>query len=109
MSNVIIRKQWYQRRVREEFSVGCIPTVMSRSVFEEHFAAVTRDYIVEPRLDYRTVRGVNGPLVILENVKTPRFAEIVNLTLNDGSKRRGQILEVNGDKAVVQVNLLRET
>jgi len=72
-------------------------------MFEEHVAAVTRDYIVEPRLDYRTVRGVNGPLVILENVKFPRFAEIVNITLNDGTKRRGQILEVNGDKAVVQV------
>lgn len=48
-----------------------------------HAAAVTRDYIVEPRmsnfnnqdsveisfLDYRTVSGVNGPLVILDNVK----------------------------------------
>eukprot|EP01127_Copromyxa_protea_P001463 TRINITY_DN11447_c0_g1_i1.p1 TRINITY_DN11447_c0_g1~~TRINITY_DN11447_c0_g1_i1.p1 ORF type:complete len:504 (+),score=116.57 TRINITY_DN11447_c0_g1_i1:143-1654(+) len=72
-------------------------------MFEQHVAAVTRDYIVEPRLDYRTVRGVNGPLVILENVKFPRYNEIVNLTLNDGTKRRGQILEVNGDKAVVQV------
>jgi len=69
----------------------------------EHIAAVTRDYTVEPRLDYRTVRGVNGPLVILENVKQPRYAEIVNITLADGTKRRGQILEVNGDKAVVQV------
>ena len=70
---------------------------------DEHIAAVTRDYIVEPRLDYRTVRGVNGPLVILENVKFPRYAEIVNLTLSDGTKRRGQVLETNGDKAVVQV------
>ena len=28
--------------------------------------AATRDYIVKPRLEYRTVQGVNGPLVILE-------------------------------------------
>jgi len=75
----------------------------SQSMIAEHIAAVTRDYIVEPRLDYRTVRGVNGPLVILENVKNPRYAEIVNLTLPDGTKRRGQILEVNADKAVIQV------
>lgn len=34
-----------------------------------HAAAVTRDYIVEPRVEYRTVSGVNGPLVILDNVK----------------------------------------
>jgi V-type H+-transporting ATPase subunit B len=65
--------------------------------------AVTRDYISQPRLTYKTVSGVNGPLVILDQVKFPRFAEIVTLTLSDGSKRSGQILEVNGSKAVVQV------
>lgn len=35
--------------------------------------------------------AVNGPLVILDNVKFPRYAEIVNLTLPDGSKRSGQV------------------
>lgn len=68
-----------------------------------HAAAVTRDYIAEPRMDYRTVCGVNGPLVILDNVKFPKFAEIVHLTLPDGSKRTGQVLEIAGNKAVVQV------
>ena len=34
-----------------------------------HYAAVTRDYSIQPRLDYRTVSGVNGPLVILDDVK----------------------------------------
>uniref|UniRef100_A0A671RL07 Vacuolar proton pump subunit B n=1 Tax=Sinocyclocheilus anshuiensis TaxID=1608454 RepID=A0A671RL07_9TELE len=33
----------------------------------------------------------------------PRFAEIVHLTLPDGTKRSGQVLEVTGSKAVVQV------
>ena len=28
--------------------------------------AAIRDYIVKPRLEYRTLQGVNGPLVILE-------------------------------------------
>jgi len=37
-------------------------------------------------LDYRTVSAVNGPLVILENVKLPKYSEIVNLTLGDGKK-----------------------
>lgn len=66
-------------------------------------AAVKRDYVLKPRVDYRTVAAVNGPLVILDKVKFPRYAEIVNLTLGDGSKRRGQVLEINGDKAIVQV------
>ena len=35
--------------------------------------------------------GVNGPLVILDNVKFPKFAEIVNLRLPDGNYRAGQV------------------
>jgi hypothetical protein len=33
----------------------------------------------------------------------PRYAEIVNLTLGNGERRKGQVLEVNGKRAVVQV------
>jgi V-type H+-transporting ATPase subunit B len=66
-------------------------------------AAVVRDYISQPRLIYKTVSGVNGPLVILDQVKFPKFAEIVTLTLPDGTRRSGQVLEVSGSKAVVQV------
>lgn len=47
--------------------------------------------------------GVNGPLVILDEVKFPKYAEIVQLHLADGSVRSGQVLEVSGSKAVVQV------
>eukprot|EP00741_Cyanophora_paradoxa_P025673 tig00000388_g24777.t1 len=79
------------------------PKSGAAQAFGVHAAAVTRDYIVRPRLDYRTVEAVNGPLVILDNVKFPKYSEIVNLTLSDGSKRRGQVLEVSGKKAVVQV------
>ena len=69
----------------------------------DQIAALQRDYIAQPRITYRTVSGVNGPLVILDRVKFPKFAEIVNLTLPDGSSRAGQVLEVSGSKAVVQV------
>jgi len=60
-------------------------------------------YVCEPNLEYRTVAGVSGPLVVLEKVRNAKFAEIVNLTLGDGTQRRGQVLEVDGEKAVVQV------
>jgi V-type H+-transporting ATPase subunit B len=33
----------------------------------------------------------------------PKFSEIVNLTLPDGTIRQGKVLEVQGKKAVVQV------
>merc|ERR1719188_232335 len=60
-------------------------------------------YTVHPRLDYQTIVGVEGPLVIMDNVKFPTYGEIVNVNLADGSVRQGQILKVNKKKAVVQV------
>merc|ERR1711907_623027 len=71
--------------------------------FAQNVAAVSRDYVVEPRIQYQTVKGVSGPLVILENVKKPMFAEICMLTLPGGEKRKGQVLEVQDNRAVVQV------
>ncbi|THU45381.1 hypothetical protein C4D60_Mb02t17320 [Musa balbisiana] len=58
---------------------------------------------LEIGMEYRTVSGVAGPLVILEKVKGPKYQEIVNIRLGDGTIRRGQVLEVDGEKAVVQV------
>merc|ERR1711981_392332 len=71
--------------------------------FTTNVDAVSRNYVVEPRLQYQTVKGVNGPLVILENVKNPMYAEICELTLSKGETRAGQVLEVHDNRAVVQV------
>ncbi|KJH42266.1 V-type ATPase, B subunit [Dictyocaulus viviparus] len=68
-----------------------------------HKTATIRNYNTQPRLVYKTVTGVNGPLVILNDVKFPQFSEIVRITLPDGSKRSGQVLEITRNKAVVQV------
>mmetsp|Transcript_18393 Transcript_18393/g.33083 ORF Transcript_18393/g.33083 Transcript_18393/m.33083 type:complete len:502 (+) Transcript_18393:29-1534(+) len=66
-------------------------------------AAALRDYVVDPMVDYCTVTGVEGPLVILDKVKFPKYAEIVNVRLADGSLRKGQVLEISGKRAVVQI------
>jgi len=66
-------------------------------------AAQEENQACEPTIEYRTIEGVNGPLVILDHVKLPQYGEIVNLTLGNGTKRQGQVLEINGSKAVVQV------
>ncbi|ORD95085.1 Vacuolar ATP synthase subunit B [Enterospora canceri] len=58
---------------------------------------------IEPRLSYKHITGVNGPLVILDNIKYLKYSEIVQLTLPDGTMKHGQVLEVSGKKAVVQV------
>ncbi|KAG5860267.1 V-type ATP synthase subunit B [Encephalitozoon hellem] len=58
---------------------------------------------IEPKMNYRKIVGVNGPLVIMDNIRFLKYAEMVSLTLPDGSIRQGQVLEVCGKKAVVQV------
>jgi V-type H+-transporting ATPase subunit B len=73
------------------------------AAFIANAQAVVKDYSVEPKSEYATISGVNGPLVILENVKGPKYAEIVEVTLSSGEKRSGQVLEVAGRKAVVQL------
>lgn len=74
-----------------------------QSDFLMNAAAAVRDYRLEPQLEYKTIAGVQGPLVILENVKSAKYAEIVRVTLGDGEVRSGQVLEVAGNKAVVQI------
>ena len=69
-----------------------------------HVKAVTQDYNIAPRIDYRTVLDVEGPLVVLDNIKFPKYAEIVNVRLGNGTERKGQVLEIKGKQAVVQVS-----
>jgi V/A-type H+-transporting ATPase subunit B len=53
--------------------------------------------------EYRTVRQVIGPLILVEGVEGITYGELTDIKLDDGSVRRGRVLEVNGDKAMVQV------
>uniref|UniRef100_A0AC34GPR9 ATPase F1/V1/A1 complex alpha/beta subunit N-terminal domain-containing protein n=1 Tax=Panagrolaimus sp. ES5 TaxID=591445 RepID=A0AC34GPR9_9BILA len=93
----------------EEISVPRTTETMASAAIDvnqgitNHRTATIRNYTTQPRLTYKTVTGVNGPLVILGDVKYPQYAEIVQLTLQDGTKRSGQVLEVTKNKAVVQV------
>ncbi|MDD4606767.1 MAG: V-type ATP synthase subunit B [Patescibacteria group bacterium] len=53
--------------------------------------------------EYKTIKEVSGPLLIVDEVEGVKYDELVEIKLNDGSIRRGQVLEVNGDKAIVQL------
>lgn len=78
-------------------------SVMDQGLANINAAAATRNYHVEPRMQYSTISGVNGPLVVLDNVKLAKYGEIVDLTLGNGQTRQGQVLEIYGSRAVVQV------
>ena len=82
---------------------GSSAPVPAKAASAINAAAASRNYVVQPRTEYKTVKAVQGPLVILDKVKAPKFAEIVTLKLGNGETKRGQVLEVAGQKAVVQV------
>jgi V/A-type H+-transporting ATPase subunit B len=53
--------------------------------------------------EYQTVSEIAGPLMLVEMVDRAKYAHIVEIELADGSVRHGQILQVERDKALVQV------
>jgi V/A-type H+/Na+-transporting ATPase subunit B len=53
--------------------------------------------------DYRTLSYVTGPLIFVENVKNVAYDEMVAIRMPDGGHRSGQVLEVSGSTAVIQV------
>ncbi len=57
----------------------------------------------EKSREYRTVTEVSGPLMVVEGVEGVGYDEIVEIVTPRGKNKRGQVLEVEGDRAVVQV------
>ena len=53
--------------------------------------------------EYRTVTEVVGPLMAVEGVEGVKYDELVEIEMQTGELRRGKVLEVNGDKAMVQL------
>ena len=53
--------------------------------------------------EYRTVEEIVSPLMMVRQVEGVTYDELVEVQLHDGSIRRGKVLEVNGDTAVVQL------
>jgi V/A-type H+-transporting ATPase subunit B len=57
--------------------------------------------------EYRTVSGIAGPLLFLERAGTAALGEMVEILLPDGETKRGQVIELSEQHAVIQV--LEET
>ena len=54
-------------------------------------------------VEHKTVNYVSGPLLIAEAAEKVGYDELVDVITPDGETRRGQVLEVEGDRMVVQV------
>ena len=53
--------------------------------------------------EYQTVNYVSGPLIFIDRPKGVSFGETAKITLPGGEVRTGQILDISGDTAIVQV------
>ncbi len=53
--------------------------------------------------EYKTIREVVGPLMLVEGVEGVKYDELVDVVCANGEIRHGKVLEINRDKAVVQL------
>ena len=54
-------------------------------------------------IEYSGLKEINGSLVVLDNIKDASYDEMVELKLGDGSTRTGRIVQVEGEKVVIQI------
>ena len=53
--------------------------------------------------EYSTIREVVGPLMLVEGVSGVKYSELVEIVQANGEVRSGRVLEVEGDKAMLQL------
>ena len=54
-------------------------------------------------LQYKGLSEINGPLIALDHVSGVSYEEMVEISMEDGSRRYGRVVQIEGDKAIVQV------
>ncbi|MBO0479679.1 V-type ATP synthase subunit B [Vagococcus fluvialis] len=55
------------------------------------------------RKEYKTIKEAVGPLMLVDKVTDVKFDELVEIRMQNGELRRGQVLEITEDKALVQL------
>ena len=53
--------------------------------------------------EYKSVQEVVGPLMIVEGVEGIKYEELVEIQTQTREKRRGRVLEIDGDRAMIQL------
>jgi V/A-type H+-transporting ATPase subunit B len=54
-------------------------------------------------LEYKTITEVSGPLIFVEKTEPIGYNELVYIKLEDGTTKRGQVLDTSKDIVVVQI------
>ena len=54
-------------------------------------------------IEYIGLKNIEGPLAVIEGVKDASYEEVVEIKVDESTKKTGRIIAISGDKAVVQV------
>lgn len=54
-------------------------------------------------IDYLGVKEINGSLIVLDGVKDASYEEIVDIRLENGTARQGRIVQIDGERVVIEV------
>lgn len=54
-------------------------------------------------IEYRTICKIAGPLIFVRDIMAPEYGALVEIILDDGTSRSGQIIDASEDITVVQV------
>jgi V/A-type H+-transporting ATPase subunit B len=54
-------------------------------------------------IEYLGLKSIEGPLAVIEGVEGAAYEDMVTMTLEDGEKRIGRIIDIEGGRAVIQV------
>ena len=54
-------------------------------------------------IEYVGVKEINGSLIAIDGIKNASFEEMVTIRLANGSERTGRIVQMEGERAVIQV------
>ncbi|WP_186431035.1 V-type ATP synthase subunit B [Clostridium sp. BSD9I1] len=53
--------------------------------------------------EYLTLDKIQGPLIVLSEVKGVSYDEIVDIVVNENERKKGKVVQIDGDKVVIQV------
>ena len=53
--------------------------------------------------EYSTISNLSGPLMVVDKITDVRYDELAEIRLTSGERRRGRVLEITEDRALVQV------
>jgi len=54
-------------------------------------------------INYLGVKEINGSLIVIDGVSDASYEEIVDIALDNGTVRQGRVVQIEGDRIVVQV------